>query len=247
MALTSKGDCRRKLAAKVSGKSRDGFCPSKFSFRYYLGSGYYVNTNLSRRLGNGMIKKGEEMSAQTEENIDKDVRELERDIDTLSKVTFMGHLLDKQNEIRNTLDLRTSIVIGFDSALIAFVATGFHEIIFSNPFMIGILGVFIVSLLFAIIALKPPHYQTQKGQHESIFYHHYIESKDMEDYREEIHDTLKDKQKIFDAYITETYNLTKYSNIPRKLYLYLAIRTLIYGIAIVILIYGFWNLFSLLF
>lgn len=181
-----------------------------------------------------------------DQNIQKDVRALDRDIDTLSKVTFMGHLLDKQVEIRNTLDLRTSIVIGFDSALIAFVATGFHDKIFSSPFLMGILGVFIVSLLFAIIALKPPHYQTQKGQHESIFYHHYIERKDMEDYRKEIHDTLKDEQKIYDAYITETYNLTKYSNIPRKLYLYLSIKTLIYGIAIVIFIYGFWYLISVI-
>ena len=134
------------------------------------------------------------MSQQTEQQIEEEVKEVEHDIDTLSKVTFLDSLLDKQVEIRNTLDLRTSIIIGFDSALIAFFASGFHEIIFSNYFLIGILGVFIVSLLFAILALKPPHYQTQKGQHESIFYHHYIESKDMEDYRKEIHDTLKDKR-----------------------------------------------------
>lgn len=181
-----------------------------------------------------------------DEKLERDVRDIDRDLDTLSKVTFMDSLLDKQNEIRNTLDVRTSIIIGFNSALIVFMASGFHEIIFSNIYLIGLLGTFIVSLLFGILALKPPHYHTQKGQAESIFYHHYIEKKEMEEYRAEIHGVLNNEKDIYDAYITETYNLTKYSNIPRKFYLYLSIRTLIYGAFLIILVYGFSYLFKLM-
>jgi len=171
-----------------------------------------------------------------DEKIDKEVRELDSDIDVLSRVTFMDSLLDKQQEIRNTVDLRTSIIVGFNTAVIAFLV-GFHDQLLTNIFLLIILGIFIISLLFAIIALKPPLFSTKKGQHESLFYHHYIETKDMEDYRKEIHETMKDENKIYDAYITEIYNLTKYSNIPRKYYLYLAIRVLIYGIFLVTIAY----------
>ncbi|OGD56661.1 hypothetical protein A2V71_03525 [Candidatus Berkelbacteria bacterium RBG_13_40_8] len=184
------------------------------------------------------------MAEEKQQDIEKDVRVFDRE-NMLSRVTFMDSLLDKQNEIRNTVDVRTNIVIGFNAAVVAFLVVGLRDQLFTNIFLLMILSVFVISLLLAIIALKPPHLQTKKGQKESLFYHHYIESKDAEDYRKEIHQTLADENEIYDAYITEVYNLTKYSNIPRKLYLYLSIRTLIYGMAFVILIYGFWYLFSL--
>lgn len=61
----------------------------------------------------------------------------------------------------------------------------------------------------------------------------------MESYRKEIHQVLRDENKIYDAYITEIYNMTRYSNVPRKIYLYASIRVLIYGIGLVLLLYGF--------
>lgn len=169
------------------------------------------------------------MSEKEEQKIESDVEKVEMDIDTLSKMTFMDSLLDKQVEIRNVLDTRSNIVIGFNSALIVLLVTYFREQLIDNPILWLLMAILFISLLLAIIALKPPHYSTKKGQHESIFYHHYIDSKEMEDYRAEIHKVLKDKKAIFDAYITETYNLTKYSNIPRKIYLYSSLRVLIYG------------------
>lgn len=169
-----------------------------------------------------------------DEKIESEIERVDMDIDTLSKMTFMDSLLDKQTEIRNVLDTRSNIVIGFESALIVLLVTYFRERLFDNPTLWLLMVVLIVSLLLAIIALKPPHYSTKKGQHESIFYHHYIDSKEMEDYRSEIHKVLKDKKAIFDAYITETYNLTKYSNIPRKFYLYSSLRVLIYGTMLVV-------------
>ena len=165
-----------------------------------------------------------------------EVEKVEMDIDTLSKMTFMDSLLNKQTEIRNVLDTRSNIVIGFNSALIVLLVTYFRERLVDNPVLWLLMAVLFISLLLSIIALKPPHYSTKKGQHESIFYHHYIDSKEMEDYRAEIHEVLKDKKAIFDAYITETYNLTKYSNIPRKLYLYSSLRVLIYGTILVVII-----------
>jgi len=86
----------------------------------------------------------------------------------------MSNLLSKQNEIRNTLDTRASIIIGFESAVIVVFFTLFEKNIISLlPALIGLFSI-ISSLILAIIALKPPHYDTQKGQKESIFYHHKI-------------------------------------------------------------------------
>lgn len=188
------------------------------------------------------------MSEKEEQKIEKEVEKVDMDIDTLSKMTFMDSLLDKQTEIRNVLDTRSNIIVGFDSALIVLLVTYFRDHLTDTPVLWLLLVILIISLLLAIIALKPPHYSTKKGQHESLFYHHYIDSKEMEEYREEIHKVLKDKKAIFDSYITETYNLTKYSNIPRKFYLYTSLRVLIYGIIAVLIIYSItwvYNFFTL--
>jgi len=158
----------------------------------------------------------------------------------------MDSLLDKQTEIRNMLDVRSNIVIGFDSALIIVFVTTFHDTLMTNWIGWIVLGTLLASLLCAIIALKPPHCQSKKGQKESLFYHHYIESKTLQEYKAEIHGVLKNKNQIFDAYIQEIYNLTNYSNIPRKLYLYLSIRILLYGLIVSVLAYGltvFWSMF----
>lgn len=177
-----------------------------------------------------------------EEKINKDSKEP----DTLSQVTFASDLLNKQNEIRNMLDIRSNIIIGFNSALIVLIVTFFKDRDELFPLLVFVLVILVSSLLFAILALKPPHTATKKGQKNSLFYHHYIESRSLEDYRAEVMDVIYDKNKIFNAFIEETYNLTKYSNIPRKFYLYLSIRVLIYGTVLSILIFGSIYLFGII-
>ena len=172
-----------------------------------------------------------------EREIEHEVGRVEKDIDTLSKVTFMDSLLDKQTEIRNMLDVRSNIVIGFNSALIVLLVTYFREVIDGNPVFWILLGSLVLSLLLAIIALKPPHMSTKKGQVESLFYHHYIDSKDIDEFRKEVHVVLKDENKIYDAYISEIYNITRFSNIPRKKFLYSSLRVLIYGMSLAIVTY----------
>lgn len=155
----------------------------------------------------------------------------------LERVTFMSDLLSKQVEIRNMLDLRTNIMIGFNSALIVFFATNFNQEWAVGPFFYCLLIAIIISMLFALMALKPSHFTTKKGQKESLFYHHQICASSEENYRAEIRDTLANEDRIYDAYIREIYNLTKYSNVPRKLYLNWSIRFLLYGVLVSIFVY----------
>lgn len=155
----------------------------------------------------------------------------------LEKITFVSDLLKKQNEIRNMLDMRSNIVIGFNSALIVLFTSRLYDDLSNNIIFLVPVAVFGISLALSIIALKPPKFLTKKGQAESVFYHHYIESKPIDEYRKVVYDAIYDEKKIFDAYITETYNMTKYSNIPRKRYLYASIRALIYGICFSIFAY----------
>ena len=155
----------------------------------------------------------------------------------LERVSFLSDLLNKQVEIRNMLDLRTNIMIGFNSALIIFFAASFKGNLAENLLLILFLGVIFISMLFALMALKPSHFVTKKGQEDSLFYHHKICSKDHEEYHQEIFAALKNEDKIYDAYVLEVYNLTRYSNIPRKFYLNWSIRSLFYGSILAVVIY----------
>ncbi len=156
----------------------------------------------------------------------------------LERVTFMSDLLNKQVEIRNMLDLRTNIMIGFNSALVVFFATNFQATWASGIFFIAAMISVVVSMLFALLALKPSHFSTKKGQKESLFYHHKISSDSEEEYRAEIRKVLSNEDSIYDNYIKEIYNLTKYSNVPRKFYLNWSIRFLLYGILVSVALYG---------
>jgi hypothetical protein len=170
-----------------------------------------------------------------EKELEKDFK---RGFGVLEKITFVSDLLSKQNEIRNMLDMRANIIIGFNSALIVFFVTRFQDTVGNSiVFLIPVLA-FGVSLALAIVALKPPRFMAKKGQKESLFYHHYIDSMALDEYQKNVYEAMGDENKIYNAYITETYNLTKYSNIPRKVYLYLAIRALIYGIILSVFAYG---------
>lgn len=156
----------------------------------------------------------------------------------LERVTFMSDLLNKQIEIRNTLDLRTNIMIGFNSALIVFFATSFQDGFSKNLFFVLALIAVGISMVCAILALKPSHFATKKGRKESLFYHHEIDKKSAEEYRHEILETLADENKVYDEYILEVYNLTRYSNVPRKFYLNWSIRILFYGIMFSLALYA---------
>ncbi|MEI6039934.1 MAG: Pycsar system effector family protein [Candidatus Berkelbacteria bacterium] len=155
----------------------------------------------------------------------------------LERITFVSDLLNKQVEIRNMLDLRTNIMIGFNSALIVFFASNFKAEWANSVFFVAALAAIVISMLFALMALKPSHFVSKKGQKESLFYHHQIDSKSEEAYKKEILETMGDETKIYSAYILETYNLTSFSNVPRKYYLNWSIRVLLYGIFISLALY----------
>jgi len=156
----------------------------------------------------------------------------------LERVTFMSDLLSKQVEIRNMLDLRTNIMIGFNSALIVFFASSFKASWADSVFFISAMITVLFSMFFALMALKPSRFSTKHGQIESMFYHHKICSLSEEDYRHEIRGILSDEDKIYDTYIREIYNLTKYSNVPRKHFLNISIRFLLYGMFFSLLLLG---------
>lgn len=156
----------------------------------------------------------------------------------LERLTFVSDLLKKQIEIRNMLDLRTNIMIGFNSALVVFLAANFDSGWFGSVFFVVFLGVVIISMFSAVMALKPSHFSSKRGQKESFFYHHHISRMSEEEYKKEIFAVLTDEQEIYDNYVREIYNLTRYSNVPRKFYLNLSIRILLYGILIALFLHG---------
>ena len=156
----------------------------------------------------------------------------------LERVTFMSDLLNKQIEIRNMLDLRTNIMIGFNSALAVFFASNFQSIVNGGVFFVGATISVVISMGFSLMALKPSHFSTKKGQSESLFYHHKICSNSEEEYRDDIRKVLANEDSIYDNYIKEVYNLTRYSNVPRKFYLNWSIRVLLYGVLVSVIVYG---------
>jgi len=161
---------------------------------------------------------------------------MKEDLDTLSQVTVLSDLLKKQNEIRNVLETRANTIIGLNSVLILFLIN-YHNSSISGATYIVALATLILSLFCALLAIKPPTFLRKKGQEESIFYHDHISSHGYEKYHEEANSVVNDKQKIFDSYILESYNLSKYSNVPKKFYAHLSLRILIYGVFLTILTY----------
>lgn len=180
----------------------------------------------------------EKLERQEIAGIEKLEKKLEGEFGFLERVTFLDSVLDKQSEIRNMLDVRSNIIIGFNSALIVFMAANFSRELSKNPFLLGALGVVILSLFAAIVALRPPHLDTKKGQKESIFYHNNIDKETQKEYRDKLFETLSAQTNIYDAYALEIYNITHFSNVPRKYYLYLSIKILIYGLASIMVIYA---------
>ena len=171
------------------------------------------------------------------DNDKKFKKDFESGFGALERINFMSDLLSKQNEIRNILDTRASIIIGLNSALLIFLVGEYKNIAANSAYLITaliMLSAVFISVICSILALKPPASKTKKGQEESIFYHHHIDDKPLNGYMAEVHNALESERKIYNEYIKETYNLTVYSNIPRKYYISLAIKALIYGLLLAV-------------
>jgi hypothetical protein len=157
-------------------------------------------------------------------------------IDFRDQVNVVSDLLNKQREMRSILDTRANIMIGFNSGLILFLVN-YRNANFTGLSYAIALVTLLLSLLSAVLAVKPPQFLRKKGQDESFFYHNHIGSSDYKSYKNEVFDILGDKDKICESYILETYNMTKYSNQPKKFYAHLAIRILISGVCATLFIY----------
>jgi len=162
----------------------------------------------------------------------------ERVVEQRTKQSMLSDLMRKQNDIRNMLDTRANIIIGFNSALVLFLISGSAKEMLGGFTFSIILITLILSLFSAILALKPPKFLRKKGQAESIFYHDYMTGKPEEEYEKEVFEVMDEEKMIFRSYITEAYNMSKFSNKPKKFYAHLSIRILIYGILITIIFYS---------
>ena len=160
-----------------------------------------------------------------------------------NEIAVLSDLLRKQNEIRSVLDTRANIMIGFCSGLILFLVSYRNDSFTGLAYSASLLTLFL-SLMSAVLAIKPPHFLRKNGQQESIFYHDYIGSCEFDKYEEKATEILGDKDKIRHSYLLEVYNMTKYSNQPKKFYAHLAIRILMYGVVVMLLIYVLQKLFN---
>ncbi len=145
------------------------------------------------------------------------------------KIRFLTDLLRKQINLRNQIESRANIAIGFSAAILAFVSNGLiQERI--NASMTIITTASTLSILSGLLALKPPKFLSRKAREQSVFYHTAITKKSEADYLLQIRKICDSEEEVVRQYTLEVYNLTRHSIRFKKFFSNLSIQILVIGL-----------------
>ncbi len=147
------------------------------------------------------------------------------------KIRFLTDILRKQTALRNQIESRANITIGFSTAILAFTLSQSLQGK-TNTGLIIILSFSILALLSGLLALKPLQLFTSKGQAQSVFYHTAIAKQDLATYTKKLKDITNSEQKVLEQYALEIHNMTYHSIRIKKFLSNLSIKLLVSGIII---------------
>lgn len=147
------------------------------------------------------------------------------------KIRFLTDILRKQTDLRNQIESRANITIGFSTAIIAFALSQSLQGK-TNTGLIVILSFSLLALLSGLLALKPLQLFTAKGQAQSVFYHTAIAKQDLSSYTQKLKEITQSEQKVLEQYALEIHNMTYHSIRIKKFLSNLSIKLLVFGILI---------------
>lgn len=151
------------------------------------------------------------------------------------KIRFLTDILRKQIDLRNQIESRANVAIGFSTAVLAFALSQSLQGRGDTGILV-ISATSILAILCGLLALKPPRLFSKKGQEQSVFYHTAIAEADAQRYSQKLKEVTLDEQKVIEQYAREIHNLTKYSIRLKKLFTNLSIQLLVFGLIVGVLI-----------
>lgn len=164
--------------------------------------------------------------------IDPDETLLDKEVELLSIVEFLGGMQIKATTFTHQLDTQISILIGITSAIFIFSLSEFFS--GNKELTLVIMGSFsAVSTLISLLAIHPPRFMRKAGQEESLMFHKKIANfPNFKDYEKELVKIIGKPDKIVNQYAIELYNLSKYYYQPKRKLFTLARNILVAGVAL---------------
>jgi Family of unknown function (DUF5706) len=145
------------------------------------------------------------------------------------KLFVCSDLLNKQTKLISLIETRANIVIGLSSAAVAFAISGFSPV--GHPLVLPVLIITaLTSIVFALMAIKPPSIFTWRRQAQSLFYHTHIAKIPRDKYIKELARTLGDTNATVKQYAIEIHNLCEHSIKYKKRFAHIAINIFTIGI-----------------
>lgn len=145
------------------------------------------------------------------------------------KIRFLTDILRKQMDLRNQIESRANVALGFSAASLAFVLNNLMPKGITLSAII-ITSASMLSILSGLLALKPPKFLSRKAQEQSVFYHTAITNNSEKSYLEQIKEICHSEDEVIKQYTLEVYNLTQYSIRFKKFFANLSIQILVIGL-----------------
>ena len=145
------------------------------------------------------------------------------------KIRFLTDLLRKQTDLRNQIESRANIAIGFSAAILAFILNNLLEKgLTLSTITLTITAV--LSIVSGLLALKPPQFLSRNVKEQSVFYNTAIANNSAESYLKQVRNICNNEEEVVKQYTLEVYNLTRYSIRFKKLFTNLSIQILVLGL-----------------
>ena len=147
------------------------------------------------------------------------------------KIRFLTDILRKQIDLRNQLETRANVTMGFSATIVAFTMNYFIQ--GKETFgSVIIMFASMLAILSSLLSLKPPKLFSRKGQKQSVFYHTAISSVSPEKYISSLQKITSNEKTVIEQYGLEIYNLTKHSIHYKKFFAHIAIQILVVGLIV---------------
>lgn len=156
-------------------------------------------------------------------------------------IRMLTGIMQKASDFVRHFDSQTNVLISISLAIFLFSTSKIYEY-GPTSFPLLILAVFAaLSALAGLYAIHPPRWMRKQRQTESIIYNKKVVSfSSALEYQEALREVVKDREKVFEEYATEIYNMYKYYYRPKRNLFNISRNLLLTGVllSLIALIFG---------
>jgi len=146
-------------------------------------------------------------------------------------IRLLSVILEKGSGLAKHIDAQSNILIGVDLAIFVFASSRFTAA--PDAFFAALSLFAALSSFLALLAVHPPGFMRKRGQEESLLYHKRVtDFASADEYRKAMDGIDGEHDAIVRQFALETYNLYKYSYLPKRRLYKIARNLLLAGIVI---------------